>query len=158
MTKKASVAATTQTTVGAPARDGRGSQRGVRQAKIDVRFTPQERARIDRRASSLGVRPSSWVRAVVLDNLDARADYVRGLEEAMAEVPVPDPVVARLVEQLRRVGVNLNQALRRGLVEEDVVVPVRDTVEELRAVVGDGTSLYRTDRTSMESKGVGGAS
>lgn len=110
-------------------------RRGV---SLDVRLTDSERAAIRDRARVLGVKPSAWGRAVMLDALDAR----RGQEARMhqAALATPEPEQARAVEQLRRVGVNLNQALRNGAAVDDVLVrEVLASVDEVRASFGDRT-------------------
>ncbi|MDD7554426.1 hypothetical protein [Schaalia hyovaginalis] len=109
----------------------------TRSNRITVRVSDAEHEAIGRRAMALGVRPSSWVRAAALHALNASNPLPEGLPQA----PAPgSPDVARAVEQLRRVGVNLNQALRRGSVVD--AARVRDlarAVDELRARLGDRT-------------------
>lgn len=108
---------------------------------IDVRFTSAERAAVDRRVRTLGVKRSSWVRDTVLDALDSRRDRVGDLEAAAA-VPAPLPEVAEAVEQLRRVGVLLNQERRhQRRFEDDLLGETITRVDELRARLGDRTAL-----------------
>lgn len=108
---------------------------------IDVRVTRDEHDAIKRRASVLGVKPSVWARAVLRDALDSRRHEVEALA-AQAAVPRPRPELARAVEQVRRVGVNLNQVVRSGTaVDENVLREVLDAVREVRSLLGDEVSL-----------------
>lgn len=108
---------------------------------LDVRVTRGERDAIKRRATVLGVKPSTWARAVLRDALDSRRHEVEALA-AQAAMPRPAPELARAVEQVRRVGVNLNQVVRSGTaVDENVLRDVLDAVREVRSVLGDEVSL-----------------
>lgn len=122
-----------------PKEAGGDADPGSRSNRITVRLSGAEQEAIGRRAMALGVRPSSWVRAAALHALNAS----NPLPESVPQAPAPgSPDVARAVEQLRRVGVNLNQALRRGSVVDDA--RVRDlarAVDELRRSLGDGTVI-----------------
>lgn len=130
----ASAPATEETTQGADARV-------ILDAHLDVRMTRTALAAIKRRARVLGVKPSKWVRAVLRDALDARRHEEEALA-AQAAVPRPSPELARAVEQVRRVGVNLNQVVRAGTaVNEDVLRDVLAAVAEVRALLGDEVSL-----------------
>ncbi|MDO4791491.1 MAG: hypothetical protein Q3999_03290 [Buchananella hordeovulneris] len=52
------------------------------------------------------------------------------------------PDIGRAVEQLRRVGVNLNQALRRGsVVDAARVQDLARAVDDLRRQLGDRTVI-----------------
>lgn len=142
--------------------DGDGDALDVR---VTVRITAADKAAMDARSRVLGVSPSAWHRAVIRDALDARRAEVEVIEQA-AVASTPDPVVSAAVEQLRRVGVNLNQAVRgrraaeraladavqsgqitkkvaRALMDtsisEDVVLPVVERVDDLRTALGDRT-------------------
>ncbi|SKB73465.1 hypothetical protein SAMN05660473_02133 [Arthrobacter sp. 49Tsu3.1M3] len=115
-----------------------------RQVSLDVRLTETEREAIRLRAHVLGVKPSAWVRGVVLDALDARRDEVSRMHLAAQGSPQPELVTA--VEQLRRVGQNLNQALRAvhsgdaPAVDEGLLREVQVSVDEVRASLGDRTA------------------
>ncbi|WP_208320590.1 hypothetical protein [Actinomyces sp. ZJ308] len=110
-------------------------------AHLDVRVTQDEREAVRRRASTLGVRPSTWTRAILRDALDERRHEVEALA-AQAAVPEPAPELTRLTEQLRRVGVNLNQTRRAGdAVDSSLLHDVLAAVTEIRAYLGDGVSL-----------------
>ena len=110
-------------------------------AHLDVRMTRKEHDAIKRRARVLGVKPSTWARAVLRDALDVRRHEVEALA-AQAAVPRPAPELARAVEQVRRVGVNLNQVVRSGTaVDGDVLREVLDAVREVRSLLGDEVSL-----------------
>lgn len=122
-----------------PQRSGGGADSGTRSNRITVRVSDAEHEAIGRRAKALGVRPSSWVRAAALHALNAS----NPLPEAVPQAPAPgSPDLARAVEQLRRVGVNLNQALRRGsVVDAARVQALARAVDELRARLGDRTAV-----------------
>lgn len=110
-----------------------------REVSLDVRLTRTDRDAIWQRARVLGVKPSAWGRAVMLDALDARSSKVEHLESSAVPAGVSE-TVGPAVEQLRRVGVNLNQALRkRAVVDDDLLRAVLGAVNELRAVLGDRT-------------------
>ena len=110
-------------------------------AHLDVRVTRGEHDAIKRRATVLGVKPSTWARAVLRDALDERRHEVEALA-AHAAVPRPAPELAREVEQVRRVGVNLNQVMRSGTaVDEDILRDVLAAVHEVRSLLGDEVAL-----------------
>lgn len=133
-TTNASVPATEETTQGADARV-------TLDAHLDVRVTRREHDAIKRHADVLGVKPSTWARAVLRDALDARCHEVEVLA-AQAAVPRPSPELARAVEQLRRVGVNLNQVVRAGTaVSDELLREVLAALAEVRALLGDEVSL-----------------
>lgn len=130
----AAAPATEETTQGA-------DTRVILDAHLDVRMTRTERAAIKRRAQVLGVKASNWVRAVLRDALDARRHEEEVLA-AQAAVPRPLPELARAVEQLRRVGVNLNQVVRAGTaVSDELLRDVLAAVVDVRALLGDEVSL-----------------
>lgn len=122
-----------------PQQSGGNTDPGSRSHRITVRLSGAEAEAIRRRSKALGVAPSSWVRAAALYALDA----ANPLPESVPVAAAPgSPDVARAVEQLRRVGVNLNQALRRGSVVD--AARVRDlarAVDELRSQLGDRTVI-----------------
>ena len=110
-------------------------------ARLDVRVTRGEHDAIKRRATVLGVKPSTWARAVLRDALDERRHEVEALA-AHAAVPRPAPELARAVEQVRRVGVNLNQVVRAGsAIDGDILRDVLAAVAEVRSLLGDEVSL-----------------
>lgn len=110
-------------------------------AHLDVRVTRGEHDAIKRRATVLGVKPSTWARAVLRDALDERRHEVEALA-AHAAVPRPAPELARAVEQVRRVGVNLNQVVRAGsAIDGDILRDVLAAVAEVRSLLGDEVSL-----------------
>ncbi|MDN6618556.1 MAG: hypothetical protein L0L02_02845 [Corynebacterium variabile] len=107
---------------------------------IDVRVTKAEREAVRRRARRLGVKPSKWARTVILDALDSRRNGL-GQMEAVA-TSAPSPELGQAVEQVRRVGVNLNQAVRRGgALDDDLLREVMDSMDAVRAQLGDRTVL-----------------
>lgn len=120
-------------------RDSKAASK-TKTAKIDVRFTQDERDAIVLQAKAFGVTPSAFVRAVALDALDGRGAHVRRM--VLAASAAPHPTLAAAVEQLRRVGVNLNQALRRRrTVDAELLRTVLDAVNEVRGRLGDRTVL-----------------
>lgn len=122
-------------------RQHREQTRVILDAHLDVRMPRDELAAIKRRARVLGVKPSKWVRAVLRNALDARRHEEEALA-AQAAVPRPSPELARAVEQVRRVGVNLNQVVRADTaVNEEILRDVLAAVADVRALLGDGVSL-----------------
>jgi len=122
---------------GAPV-EPRNSRR--REVSLDVRLTVADRDAIHRRAHVLGVTPSAWARAVMLDALDSRSSKVAQLENSAGVKKAAPTSLAPAVEQLRRVGVNLNQALRKGVaVDDSLLHAVMVAVDEVRASLGDRT-------------------
>lgn len=122
--------------------DGHGADEppANRDVSIDVRMTKSEREAIRRRARRLGVKPSKWARTVMLDALDSRRDGLSQMEAAVSSTPSPE--MGQAVEQVRRVGINLNQALRRGgAVDDELLREVMVTVDAVRAQLGDRTAL-----------------
>ncbi len=107
--------------------------------RIDVRMTVTDRAHVQRAAAALGLRPSQYVRAVVLQALAARAGD---------NSPRPAVTIARLGDddraailaaqlEIRRVGTNLNQLTRlahRGQLDLGYLAPV---IRELAAALED---------------------
>lgn len=133
-TTNASAPATEETTQGADARV-------ILDTHLDVRMTRSEHDAIKRRADVLGVKASTWARAVLRDALDARCHEVEVLA-AQAAVPKPSPEFARAVEQVRRVGVNLNQVVRAGTaVSDELLREVLAALAEVRTLFGDEVSL-----------------
>ena len=133
-TTNAAAPATEETTQGADARV-------ILDAHLDVRMTRREHDAIKRRATVLGVKASTWARAVLRDALDARSHEEEALA-AQAAVPRPSPERARAVEQVRRVGVNLNQVVRAGTaVSDELLREVLAALAEVRVLFGDEVSL-----------------
>lgn len=111
-----------------------------REVSLDVRLTVADRDAIRRRAHVLGVKPSAWARAVMLDALDSRSSKVDQLENNAGVKEAAPTSLVPAVEQLRRVGVNLNQALRKGAaVDDGLLHEVIAAVDEVRASLGDRT-------------------
>lgn len=115
--------------------------RSTRSKKFDVRVADSELSAMDRRARSLGMKRSAWARETLLDALDSRRDRIGSIEVA-GSMQSPSPELAKAVEQLRRVGVNLNQVVRQKLpVDEPMLAAVIAEVTALRAELGDRTAL-----------------
>ena len=120
---------------------GAVTSRETLDSRLDVRLSRAEHDAVRRRAKALGVTPSAWARAVLRDALDDRRHEVEALA-AQAVVPRPRPELARAVEQLRRVGVNLNQTRRAGdAVDSDLLHEVLRAVDEVRVGLGDEVAL-----------------
>lgn len=133
-TTNAAAPATEETTQGADARV-------ILDAHLDVRMTRREHDAIKRRATVLGVKASTWARVVLRDALDARSHEEEALA-AQAAVPRPSPERARAVEQVRRVGVNLNQVVRAGTaVSDELLREVLAALADVRVLFGDEVSL-----------------
>lgn len=133
-TTNAAAPATEETTQGADARV-------ILDAHLDVRMTRREHDAIKRRATVLGVKASTWARAVLRDALDARSHEEEALA-AQAAVPRLSPERARAVEQVRRVGVNLNQVVRAGTaVSDELLREVLAALADVRVLFGDEVSL-----------------
>ena len=133
-TTNAAAPATEETTQGADARV-------ILDAHLDVRMTRREHDAIKRRATVLGVKASTWARAVLRDALDARSHEEEALA-AQAAVPRPSPERARAVEQVRRVGVNLNQVVRAGTaVSDELLREVLAALADVRVLFEDEVSL-----------------
>lgn len=115
------------------------STRARRDVSLDVRLTTTEREAIRDRARVLGVKPSAWARAVMLDALDQRHALEATMQQTARETPTPE--LAGTVEQLRRVGVNLNTTLCKGqTVDAGMLRAVLDAVTDVRASLGDRTA------------------
>lgn len=124
---------------GGHARRASRSTRARRDVSLDVRLTTAEREAIRDRARVLSVKPSAWARAVMLDALDQRHALEAAMQQTARETPTPE--LAEAVEQLRRVGVNLNQTLRKGqAVDTSLLRAVLGAVSEVRAALGDRTA------------------
>ncbi|MGO2863271.1 MAG: plasmid mobilization protein [Brevibacterium sp.] len=122
--------------------DGHGvdEPQANRDVSIDVRVTNAEREAVRRRARRLGVKPSKWARTVILDAVDSRRDGLGQMEVMAASTPSPE--LSQAVEQVRRVGVNLNQVLRRGgALDAELLREVMDSMDDVRAQLGDRTAL-----------------
>lgn len=115
------------------------SIRARRDVSLDVRLTKAEREAIRARARVLAVKPSAWARAVMLDALDQRSTLEASMTQTAREAPSAE--LAGAVGQLRRVGVNLNQTLRKGqAVDVGLLRAVFDAVSDVRAALGDRTA------------------
>ncbi|WP_442860562.1 plasmid mobilization protein [Arthrobacter sp. zg-Y916] len=115
-----------------------------RRVSLDVRLTEAEREAIRLRARVLGVKPSTWARGVLLDSLDARRDQISRMH--LAAPAAPSPELATAVDQLRKVGQNLNQALRAvhsgevSALDDGLLRQVQGAVDNVRESLGDRTT------------------
>ena len=81
---------------------------------------------------------------MILDALDVGSAEVAALAAAP---PAPDPQIGEAVDQLRRVGVLLNQERRQRAAEggepigDDLLADVLVAVDDLRVALGDRTRL-----------------
>lgn len=129
---------------------GGSTSRVTLDTHLDVRVTRAQFDAARRRAGALGVKPSAWARAVLLDELDDRRAEVALLERAAAR-PRPTAASAAEVEQLRRLGITLNglrrDAAKARKADDAVTVVVNDNLLEKtlaavtarRAELGDRT-------------------
>ena len=111
----------------------------TRSHRITVRVSEEEYDAFKRRATALNVTVSAWLRAAALHVLDAAKPPL----EAVPLAAAPESAqTAQAVEQLRRLGVNLNQALRRGsVIDPERVRDLARAVDDLRASLGDKTVI-----------------
>lgn len=120
-----------------------------RDKHLDIRMTGGEMSEVQARAQALGIAPSVWARAALLDALDARREQVRQLEQLAAR-PKLSAQATEAIERLRRIGVTLN-ALRRdaamarksgseySVVVDDVLLDrAIDELATIRDSLGDG--------------------
>src|SRR5699024_5318886 len=139
---------------GSQANSGRGAAQGAgpdeapvqprnsrrRPVCRDVRVTAADRAAMRLCASVLGGVATACAPAVMLDALDSRSAKVAQLESNAGTKEAAPTSLVPAVEQLRRVGVNLNQALRKGAaVDDGLLHEVIVAVDEVRASLGDRT-------------------
>lgn len=122
-----------------PQHEGVTTFSDTRSRRITVRVSEEEYDACERRATKLGVPLSAWLRAAALHVLDAATPPL----EAAAQAAAPESAqTAQAVEQLRRLGVNLNQALRRGsVIDPERVRDLARAVDDLRASLGDKTVI-----------------
>src|SRR5699024_3846656 len=113
-----------------------------REGSLDVRLTVADRDAIRRRAHVLSAAPSAWARAVMLDALDSRSSQVNQLGHSARVEAAAATSLAPAVEQMRRVRVDLNQALRKGAaVDDSRLHAVMVAADEVRATLGDRTRV-----------------
>lgn len=122
-----------------PQHEGVTTFSDTRSHRITVRVSEEEYDAYKRRATALNVPVSAWLRAAALHVLDAATPPL----EAAAQAAAPESAqTAQAIEQLRRLGVNLNQALRRGsVIDPERVRDLARAVDDLRASLGDKTVI-----------------
>ena len=122
-----------------PQHGGGDTLSDTRSRRITVRVSGEEYGACERRATALNVPLSAWLRAAALHVLDAAKPPL----EAAAQAAAPESAqAAQAIEQLRREGVNLNQALRRGsVIDPERVRVLARAVDDLRASLGDKTVI-----------------
>jgi hypothetical protein len=101
---------------------------------VSFRCTEAEITRLQRRAHAAGMSLSHYVRNVLLETEAMRT----GAEPALIE----NPATRLLADQVRRVGVNINQIAHR-LNEHRMVLPpnLSEVLEEIRSYVREARAL-----------------
>ena len=130
-----------------PQHEGVTTFSDTRSHRITVRVSEEEYDAYKRRATALNVPVSAWLRAAALHVLDAATPPL----EAAAQAAAPESAqTAQAIEQLRREGVNLNQALRRGsVIDPERVRDLVRAVDDLRASLGDTTVITSSAQTAQ---------
>ena len=130
-----------------PQHEGVTTFSDTRSHRITVRVSEEEYDAYKRRATALNVPVSAWLRAAALHVLDAATPPL----EAAAQAAAPESAqTAQAIEQLRREGVNLNQALRRGsMIDPERVRGLARAVDDLRASLGDTTVITSSAQTAQ---------
>ena len=130
-----------------PQHEGVTTFSDTRSHRITVRVSEEEYDAYKRRATALNVPVSAWLRAAALHVLDAATPPL----EAAAQAAAPESAqTAQAIEQLRREGVNLNQALRRGsMMDPERVRGLARAVDDLRASLGDTTVITSSAQTAQ---------
>ena len=130
-----------------PQHEGVTTFSDTRSHRITVRVSEEEYDAYKRRATALNVPVSAWLRAAALHVLDAATPPL----EAAAQAAAPESAqTAQAIEQLRREGVNLNQALRRGsVIDPERVRDLVLAVDDLRASLGDTTVITSSTQTAQ---------
>ena len=130
-----------------PQHEGVTTFSDTRSHRITVRVSEEEYDAYKRRATALNVPVSAWLRAAALHVLDAATPPL----EAAAQAAAPESAqTAQAIEQLRREGVNLNQALRRGsVIDPERVRDLVRAVDDLRASLGDTTVITSSTQTAQ---------
>lgn len=114
----------------------------TRCVSIDVRLTVDERERVRDRARVRGFKPAALARAFILDGLDGRSTKAEEMESSASYMVNSRSDLAPAVDQLRRAGINLNQALRKNLdVNDGLLRDVLFAVNEMRTLLGDRTEI-----------------
>lgn len=122
-----------------PQHEGVTTFSDTRSHRITMRVSEEEYDAFKRRATALNVTVSAWLRAAALHVLDAATPPLETVPQATAPESAQ---TAQAIEQLRRLGVNLNQALRRGsVIDPERVRDLTRAVDDLRASLGDKTVI-----------------
>lgn len=96
------------------------------------RFTESEVAALSEFAKCTGLAESKIVRAALKDVLEQSDRYTKMLmDNAVSRSRTAAPEFRDAVNQLRRVGVNLNQAVRSGVMAEGVGAELHDKIQQL---------------------------
>ena len=117
-----------------------------RRAGPRLALTPAELVAIERAATRRGLPVSVWVRETAL--------AAAGLASAVPVTSAPPPVVAALLRELARVGVNLNQlahaANRAGLVVDNPASARSDKAEAEASLAGAVAAAAELVRAGAE--------
>ena len=108
--------------IGADAAGVGATSAGSRSARLDSRYSVDERARLDAHAARLGVRPSALQRALVLDGLGSRGRHVERIEAAAALAAQQSEGQRELAAQIRTLAINVNDLDRRARSGEAVTL------------------------------------
>ena len=93
---------------------------------VGIRLTPAEGTAIRTAAEQAGVSPAAFMRRAALDRAADPAP--------LAAPPDPDPSAALVRRELRRIGANLNQALKVVHTTGDTA-DLRDAIRDVRAAI-----------------------
>lgn len=85
--------------------------------RVDTRFSKQQYEKLLKHCEVLGIAPSRFMRAVTMDAIEGNADrfeQIVSTKDANQRLEASDDFKDAM-SQFRRVGINLNQCLKRGL-------------------------------------------
>jgi hypothetical protein len=130
-----------------PRRDGPQGRPQRERARLDTRLDPYTLAAVRARAQRRGLAPSTWVRAVIVEALDARrtaeveAAIAAGLLDAEHRAQA-SANVRELAAQIRPLAINVNDLDRRARRGEPVtlageVPALIALLDEVRRLLGD---------------------
>lgn len=106
--------------------------------RVDTRFSKQQYEKLLKHCEVLGIAPSRFMRAVTMDAIEGNADrfeQIVSTKDANQRLEASDDFKDAM-SQFRRVGINLNQCLKRGLLDKTVVDDLRQKINDLSKIVG----------------------
>lgn len=106
--------------------------------RVDTRFSERQYESLLKHCETLGIAPSRFMRAVTMDAIDGNAErfeQIASLAGAIQRLEASDDFRDAMA-QFRRVGINLNQCLKRGLLDEKTVDDLRKQLNNLAVIVG----------------------